>query len=189
MIEVPRSFGNLIWKKLLSPEEICSWVVNGKKPERLDSELNRPGIYRFIFQEKVNENDILKSCYVGEANSFSKRLPFYFARSKSTDKWIIDKDAPPPRNWKARESRRVRDRIQNLRGEFDLQTLELNGDVVFGGLKLELDSIEGYDSSFVRRMLENWAILYSKDVCRFEILNHEESIMRTKMRVSLKRSN
>jgi hypothetical protein len=181
---------NLVWKELLNPEEIRAWVKEHSKPVRLDKEFDRPGVYRFVFNEASDQNGSSHTpCYVGETLRLCRRLPKYFREPREIELWFTDVGARLPSGWKLPESWRVRDRVRNSSGEFKLQLLDFQDDVVFPGFRFEMDSIEDkFESSFTRRMLENWAILYSIEVDKLTILNHRESVMKKKVQAIMRRS-
>jgi hypothetical protein len=149
---------NLHWRELLTPQEIENWVRTHQIPRRFSSELACPGVYRFIFPEVIDKNVSHTPCYVGEAGKIGMRLRDHFRpRRNGTD---CDK------GWETRGLRAgwsIRGSIQNSMGVFTLQMLTIEGPINFCGLTIEPNSISNpFENSFLRKMLENWAILASE---------------------------
>jgi hypothetical protein len=69
MNKPPQSNGKLVWQECLSPEEIAEWTKSKKQPRKFwrDGGVSHAGVYRFIFPED-------KSCYIGVAGHFGRRL-------------------------------------------------------------------------------------------------------------------
>jgi hypothetical protein len=158
---------NLRWRELLSPEEIRPWVNGQQTPRRLLAELNYPGVYRFIFSEARDANSSHTPCYVGEAGKIGMRLldHFRFERQSAGSEGRLEKHRLRP-GWSVRGS------IRNSEGDFKLQVLSIEGLVNFCGLTFKPDSIPSpFENSFLRRMLENWAILASEYIDHLHPLN------------------
>jgi hypothetical protein len=156
---------NLVWQELLSSDLILEWVRNQKMPKCIHGKLTSPSVYRFVFKEFADENGRHTPCYVGEAGKIGKRLSDHFRRD---DKERRDKNG----TLKLKAGWGVRGAIQNSKGEFALQRLTINGPVNFGGLAFGPDTIpDPFEDSFNRRMLENWAILYSEHVDHLHPIN------------------
>lgn len=163
MMSLPRLGGKLVWRDLLSPEEIRAWVVDGKKPVQLSSnELAYPGVYRFIFPEQVDGSARHTPFYVGEGGNVGKRLGQHFAPSSSKEKRDAKGILTLKSGWQVRGS------IQNSRGECALQILSIEGSVNVGGVILSQHS---FDCPFGRKLLENWAIIYSQRLDKLRQLN------------------
>jgi hypothetical protein len=151
---------NLQWKELLSAAEVRSWIEQQQVPKRLTTDLAYPGVYRFIFPEARDAGAAHTPCYVGEAGNSGKRLRAHF-RLESQDNVPMT----GPRTLKLRAGWLVRGSLQNSRGNFSLEILAIEGPVSFCGLAFGPDSIPPpFENSFLRKMLENWAILASEHV-------------------------
>jgi hypothetical protein len=86
----------------------------------------------------------------------------------------------------------VRGSIRNSGGNFKLQVLTIEGPVNFCGLTFGPDSIpKPFENSFLRRMLENWAILTSEYVDHLHPLNIRGTphILREILKEARKRSS
>lgn len=158
---------NLRWKELLSQEEIESWVRRQQRPKRLSKELAHAGVYRFVFPEARDGTSAHTPCYVGEAGKISQRLAKHFQlEPDATNEERGLKTLKPRAGWQVRGS------IRNPGGSFKLEALTIEGPVNFGGLTFGPDSIrDPFEDSFLRRMLENWAILASEYVDHLHPLN------------------
>jgi hypothetical protein len=148
---------NLRWRGLLSPEEIRDWVNSQQVPRHLATKFACPGVYRFIFREESDENSAHTPCYVGEAGNIGKRLRVHFRLERGTG------DETRLRTRRLRPGWSVRGSIRNSGGDRKLQVLTIEGPVNFCGLIFGPDSIPGgpFADSYLRKMLENWAILAS----------------------------
>jgi hypothetical protein len=163
---LPQFDCKLTWRELVSADEIRAWVVGGKTPKRLGSrrvhsELADPGVYRFIFPEEVDKNSSHTPCYVGEGGNLGERLRDHFSlrgvQEKRKKGELVDYSG-----WQVRGS------IQNSRGEFSLQVLKIEDSISLLGVRLNQHS---FDDLFARRLLENWAILYSEQIEHLYPLN------------------
>ncbi len=158
---------NLRWQELLSPEVLLNWVNGRQVPRGQLAELAYPGVYRFIFREARDGNSAHTPCYVGEAGNIGKRLLHHFRAERQTSV-----EVKPLGSRKLRAGWPVRGSIRNSGGDFKLQVLTIEGPVNFCGLTFGPDSIPTpVESSFLRRMLENWAILASEYVDHLHPLN------------------
>ena len=158
---------NLRWQELLSQEVLLNWVNSRQVPRGLFAELAYPGVYRFIFCEARDGNSAHTSCYVGEAGNIGKRLLHHFRAERQTSV-----EVKPLRSRRLRAGWPVRGSIRNSSGDFKLQVLTIEGPVNFCGLTFGPDSIPTpLENSFLRRMLENWAILASEYVDHLHPLN------------------
>lgn len=158
---------NLHWQELLSRDEIHNWVHHRQVPRRLLTDLASPGVYRFIFPEARDENAAHTPCYVGEAGNIGSRLRDHFRLEPSgTDERREVGRRGLRAGWQVRGS------IQNAAGEFQLQVLMITGAVTMCGLTFGPNSVSNpLDDSFLRKMLENWAILASEHIDHFWPLN------------------
>jgi hypothetical protein len=152
-----------IWRELLSSDEIKTWVVDRSSPLRLrKGELSFPGIYRFIFPEKVDGTALHTPFYVGEGGDLGKRLKDHFRRAskkeKHSSKGII----------MLTSGSQVRGSIENSQGDFSLQILVVEKPINVCGVILNQHS---FDCSFSRKLLENLAILHSQRFDKFMQLN------------------
>jgi hypothetical protein len=85
----------------------------------------------------------------------------------------------------------VRGSIRNSGGDFRLQVLTIKGTINFCGLSFGPDSIPSpFEDSFLRKMLENWAILASEYVDHMQPLNRRGTphILRDILKSARKRS-
>jgi hypothetical protein len=148
----------LIWEPLLPPAEILDWFNSRKKPQKLRrlKGISHPIVYRAVFTEFIDENGRHTPCYIGEGGDF-RRLSSHFRPDR-------DQSFRP----KMGGGWRVRGHIQNSGGKFRLEILKITRPVNIGGVILSESS---FDDPFARRMLENWAILYSRDVEKLRPLN------------------
>jgi len=146
--------GKPIWRELLSHDEICTWVNDPiqKSPKRLRADFFCPGVYRFIFPLSNNKETPF---YVGEACNLHNRLIRHFRRQSLNSK-------TDPAGWK------LNGRIRNSRGDFILEFLEIQGKIDICGAELNQGSLE---STFARRLLENWSILRSVEGQRPRLIN------------------
>jgi hypothetical protein len=129
-------------------------------PKRLSKELAFAGVYRFVFPEAREGKIAHAPCYVGEAGKISKRLLEHFRLERDGTN-----EEGGLKTLKLRAGWQVRGSIRNSGGDFKLEVLTIAGSVNFGGLTFGLDSIrDRLEDSFLRRMLENWAILASEYV-------------------------
>ncbi len=151
---------NLRWQELLSSDEILAWVLNQEAPLRLRAELAFPGVYRFVFPQFRDGNSAHTPCYVGEGGNIGSRLRDHFRKEKDSNRSWNEMNADGlPKGW------HVRGNIRNSNGEFKLQALKITGTVNLCGLILGPDTIPNpFEDSFVRKLLENWAILTSEYV-------------------------
>jgi hypothetical protein len=178
---------NLRWQDLLSPEVIRNWVNGQQIPRRLLAELAYPGVYRFIFSEARDGNSAHTPCYVGEAGKIGMRLLHHFRPERQTSD-----EARPLGSRRLRAGWPVRGSIRNSGGDFKLQVLTIEGPVNFCGLTFGPDSIPNpIENSFLRRMLENWAILASEYVDHLHPLNVRGTphILRDILKEARKRSS
>jgi hypothetical protein len=157
---------NLRWQELLTQVELQNWVLRQQLPKRLSTELAYAGVYRFIFSEARDGGSAHTPCYVGEAGRISRRL---------LDHFRLERDGTKEgglNTLKLRPGWQVRGSIRNSAGDFKLQVLTIEGPVNFCGLTFGPNSIlKPFDDSFLRRMLENWAILASEYVDHLHPLN------------------
>jgi hypothetical protein len=116
-------------------------------------------VYRFVFPEARDGSSAHTPCYVGEAGKLNKRL---------LDHFQVERHG----TLRLRPGWAVRGAIRNSEGDFKLQVLTIEGPVNFCGLTFGPDSIPTpFEDSFLRRMLENWAILASEYVDHLHPLN------------------
>jgi hypothetical protein len=149
---------NLRWQELLSSDDIRAWTQEQKMPIHLRGRLLCPGIYRFVFREFRDENGKHTPCYVGEAGRLGRRLSDHFRRDDKVRRERTGK-------LKLKAGWGVRGAIQRSGGEFKLQALTIEGPVNFNGLVFGPDTIPGpFEDSFVRKLLENLAIVVSEYV-------------------------
>jgi hypothetical protein len=164
---LPQFGYKLTWRELLSSDEIRAWVADRKIPDRLRcGGLAYPGVYRFIFPEVVDSNARHTPFYVGEGGDIGKRLKGHFAPSSNQEKRDSKGVLILKSGWQ------VRGNIQNSQGEFSLQILKLEGSINICGVMLNQHSL---DSPFARRLIENWAILYSQKPDKHRQLNRGAS--------------
>ena len=159
--------GEVTWRELLSSDEIRAWAVDRKTPirlgrKRLPSELAYPGVYRFIFPEKVDGSAKHTPFYVGEGGDVGKRLRAHFAPSSDEEKRDAKGAVILDAGWQVRGS------IQNSHGKFSLQILNIEGSFNLCGVILNQHS---FDDPFARKLLENWAILSSERLDKLHKLN------------------
>lgn len=147
-----QSSGRLVWRELLSSKEICQWVVDGKKPERLRQDPSVPGVYRFVFTAIEDENGEHTPFYVGEAGNIHARLCYHFGQGPK----VVRRDANGTPVF--RPGWRLRGKIRISEGKFTLEYLDIEGFVDLCGVTLNKSSFE---SPFARRLLENWGLLCS----------------------------
>jgi hypothetical protein len=167
MVRQFRTACNLHWRELLSSDEIRNWVNRQQVPKRLSTELGHPGVYRFIFAEARDGNSAHTPCYVGEAGKIGMRLLHHFRQEGQTADQL---GAQGTRRLRA--GWYVRGSIRNSGGDFKLQVLSVEGPVNFCGLTFGPDTIPNpFENSFLRRMLENWAIVASEYVDGLQPLN------------------
>ena len=151
----------------MSSDEIRAWAVDRKTPIRLGrkhlpSELAYPGVYRFIFPEKVDGGARHTPFYVGEGGDAGMRLRAHFAPSSDEEKRDAKGVVILEAGWQVRGS------IQNSHGEFSLQVLNIEGSFNLFGVTLNQQSL---DDPFARKLLENWAILSSERLDKLHRLN------------------
>ena len=178
---------NLRWRELLSPEVLLNWVNSRQVPRGLLAELAYPGVYRFIFREARDGDSAHTPCYFGEAGNIGKRLLHHFRAERQTSVRVR-----PLGSRKLRAGWPVRGSIRNSSGDFKLQVLTIEGPVDFCGLTFGPDSIpKPLEDSFLRRMLENWAILASEYVDHLHPLNVRGTphILRDILKVARKKSS
>ena len=144
------SDGQLVWKELLSSEEIQEWALSRKQPRKLwkVDGVSRPGVYRFVFPED-------KSCYIGIAGHLGTRLQEHICPKINQKSEHAAKKV---------SGRRVRDAVHSSLGKCNLQCLTIQGSVNMCGVELNQYRFEDY---FARLLLENWAIFHAE---RFEEL-------------------
>jgi hypothetical protein len=158
-----RSLRGLVWREVLSQEEIKLWVSDYKKPTSvIQKTLAHPGVYRFIFPEQVDGTAKHTPFYVGEAGNIGKRLCYHFGPPKKRDEQLDFSNIVLKPGWQ------VRGAIQNSDGDLSVQILCIEGSVEFCGLILGQSC---FDSLHARRLLENWAILYSDHIEKLHPLN------------------
>jgi hypothetical protein len=147
---------SLVWRELLTPVEIQQWLSSGKAPKRLREEFSCPGVYRFTFPTAVDGAASHTPCYVGEATNLSNRIRKHFKKDKPGGRRINPEKLKP--GWALRGG------IRNSRGDFKLETLKLEGRVSFGGFTFGPENFadDPHENFFVRKMLENWALLSSE---------------------------
>ncbi len=156
---------SLQWREPFSRDELDSWAKNHTMPRNLYSKHAYSAVYRFVFPQSGNANIKHTPCYVGEAKNLRQRLAGHFKAGEEFSK-------NPDGKWNAPEGWRVRGAIQNSIGRFVFQTLEITGKVNFNYLTFEADTIPlPLDNAFIRRLLENWAILYSEYADHLHPLN------------------
>ena len=156
---------HLTWREPFSRDELDNWGKNHAKPRSLYGKHSYPAVYRFVFPECGDANGRHTPCYVGEAKNLSRRLGRHFKAGEEFSK-------NPDGKWDAPEGWRVRGAIQNSIGHFAFQVLEITGKVNFNCVTFEADTIPPrLDSVFIRRLLENWAILYSECADHLHPLN------------------
>jgi hypothetical protein len=147
---------NLRWCELLSRAEIQQWLSTGTVPPRLVVDFDRAGIYRFVFEECRDDTTAHTACYVGETVNLCHRMKDYFPTTPRPG-------AAPSSQKRLLAGWEVRGRILLSSGNFELQTLKLEGPVTFGGFTFGPENFEdAYDNFFIRRMLESWAVLASE---------------------------
>ena len=147
---------SLQWRELLTPVEIQHWLSSGKAPKRLRKDFSCAGVYRFTFPTASDGAASHTACYVGEATNLSSRIRKHFQKPKPAGRRIKWKKKLKP-GWE------LRGRIQSSQGDFKLETLKLEGRVSFGGFTFGPESFaDPYDNFFLRKMLENWAVLASE---------------------------
>lgn len=124
-------------------------------------------MYRFKFSEARDGNSAHTPCYVGEAGKIGMRLLHHFRPECQTSD-----EASPLGSRRLRAGWPVRGSILNSDGDFKLQVLTIEGPVNFCGLTFGPDSIPNpLENTFLRKMLENWAILASECVDHLHTLN------------------
>jgi hypothetical protein len=156
MSERFQSDGKLVWRELLSSDEIREWCSSGRKPAHLRGKHVCPGVYRFIFPESKDENGSHRPCYVGQGGNVSERLYRHFKPEGAQDP-KRDKNGVI----KVQTGWHVRGAIQNSCGELSLQILAVESSLRLGEVLLNQHS---FDDPFSRVLLENWAILSSEYV-------------------------
>ena len=182
-----RAACNLHWRELLSSDEIRNWVSRQQVPKRVSTELGYPGVYRFIFAEARDGNSAHTPCYVGEAGQVGARLLSHFRQERQT---AIELTTPEAR--RRRAGWFVRGSIRTSGGDFMLQVLTIDGPVNFCGLTFGPDTIpDPFEDSFLRKMLENWAIVASEYVDHLYPLNRRGTphVLRDLLKVARKRSS
>ena len=150
----------LIWSQVLSPHEIRAWVVERRRPECLRADFRCPAVYRFVFPEFRDEHGSHRECYIGEAGVLADRIAQYFC---------IGQEKLAPSGTLTMESEwKVRGAVQICRGECRLEQLMIQGHISVCGVKIAQADLE---DQFVRRLIENWAILYSEQFDHLVALN------------------
>jgi len=99
---------------------------------------------------------------VGETGDVGKRLCDYFVLRGAREVRNADGELRDYGGWP------VRGEIQGSRGEFSLQILRIGGCLDLYGVELNATC---FNYSFARVLLENWAILYAKQVEKYHVLN------------------
>jgi len=165
-MSIPAKFQcNIDWPELLSSNEIRDWVLNQKMPKNLHGRMKYSGVYRFVFNEFKDENGKHIPCYVGESGNIGRRLSDHF---RHDDKERRDKEG----ELVVSSGSDIKGGIRNSLGDFALQHLRIKGPVTFCGLTFGPDTIpDPLMDSFTRKMLENWAILYSEYVDLYHPIN------------------
>jgi len=151
-----QSNGQLVWKELLSPEEIEEWAASRKQPRKLwrVNGVSQSCVYRFVFPED-------RSCYIGIAGHLGTRLHDHICPRINQQSEDSAKNVP---GWS------VRGAIQNSLGKCYLQYLTIEGAVKICGLELNQHD---FDDLFARLLLENWAILHSEQFDNLRPLNRD----------------
>jgi hypothetical protein len=163
MIGQLQSGGMLVWRELLSSSEIKAWLENRKTPDRLlRGELAYPGVYRFVFQERVDGSARHTPSYVGEGGDVGRRLKGHFAPPDVKE--VRDSNGV----LKLKSGWQVRGSVQNSNGKFSLEILTVEGFFDLNGVMLNEHS---FDCPFARKLLENWAILSSERTDKLRLLN------------------
>jgi hypothetical protein len=147
---------HLSWREPFSRDELDRWAKNHMMPRSLYGKHSYPAVYRFIFPESRDANSSHTPCYIGEAKNLSQRLARHFKAGEEFSK-------NPDGKWGAPTGWRVRGAILNSIGQFVFQVLEITGKVNFNCMTFEADTIPPpLHNVFIRRLLENWALLYSE---------------------------
>jgi hypothetical protein len=142
------------WRELVPSEDVKEWVKTHRKPHKLWrlAKNSYPIVYRFVFPKSTDENGSHTPCYVGEGGDFG-RLARHFSSTGNKEKRSKSGELLMDKGW------RVRGAIQNSHGEFRLEILHIEGSIDLHGVTLNQHS---FDDPFVRRLLENWTILYAE---------------------------
>lgn len=146
--------GSLSWRELLSPEQVKEWWRTRRKPHDLwRKEQSRPGVYKFVFREKVDGSSKHNPCYIGEAGDIGERLSEHFRGCDGQERRGKDEELLLDSGYQ------VKGAIANSDGEFSLQLLTVEGSLNLFGVVLNEAS---FDDLFARKLLENWAILHAE---------------------------
>jgi hypothetical protein len=139
--------------------------LDKKLPECLQlGKLTFSGVYRFVFPKELDGTDRqTPHCYIGEAGGLGERLSAYFVNRGVRMKRHTDGKL---KNYGGAQ---VRGEILNSRGEFSVQSLTIEGCIHVHGAKLNATCL---DDPFARRFLENWAILHSRQVEKYYVMNY-----------------
>ena len=156
------SDSEFIWKDLLTRSEISEWVSNRKEPAKLGTDSGCPGVYRFVFEKSRDGNCARRPFYVGESKNVADRIRWHF-RPGNDD---VERD----RYGKIRMQSgwRVNGNILRSNGNFELHILTIKSRVNFYDVALTQDS---FNDVFRRVLIENWAIVSSRDSDGFRPLN------------------
>jgi hypothetical protein len=136
------------WVELLSADEVSQWVSANITPKSLKENYSRPGVYRFIFDTVSDSKGGRTPYYIGEAGDVCKRLKYHFRRERKEKR---DENG----NVVMRPGWRLNGRILQSGGKFTLEFLQIDGGFSLGELALSQASFE---SPFVRKLFENWAL-------------------------------
>jgi hypothetical protein len=123
-------------------------------PRHLYGRLAFPGVYRFVFQEFLDENGRHTPCYVGEGGNIAERISDHLLRK---DRERRDESG----RLLMRSGWGIRGRIQTANGEFKVELLKVEGSINLSGIVINQQS---FDDPFERKLLENWSIRRSETV-------------------------
>jgi hypothetical protein len=157
--------GLLRWKDLLPVDKRLRWFSEKRKPDELDviPGNSLPGVYRFRFPEQVDGSAKHTPCYIGEAGDIGERLQRYFRSRRTVERRdecgeLILGDA-----WRVIG---VIGAIENSKGDFSLEVLELKAPIKIAGVM-----VNSFEDPFARRFLENLALLHAVQVENLRPLN------------------
>ena len=171
----PYSNGKLIWRELLTADEINAWINRLKVPERLKRDLSFPGVYRFIYSSFLDENGTHQSCSVGQGGNVGKRLRDHFRPDRK--EWKRGKNGIPkaPSGW------HVRGALERSQGKCELQILTVEGAFDLNGVTINQDS---FDDPIARTLLENLGLLYSEKIDNLSPTNRNRTSQTMKNHLS-----
>jgi hypothetical protein len=160
---------NLRWRELFSSEELRNWVNDRRVPKRVRAELGYPGVYRFVFAEVRDENGAHTPCYIGEAGNIGAHLVSHFRQERQS--------AVEPTTKRFRTGWFVRGAIRISDNHFKLEVLTIEGPVNFCGLIFGSDTIPSpFENSFLRKMVENRAIIAAEHIDNSYPLNRRGTL-------------